>query len=97
MDKILAVAFGGSIGAVSRYLIYYYFDKFHQSHFPWASLLVNLAGSLLIGLLWGLFDEFHISSGVRLFVLSAYWEVSRLFLLSHSMFSAFQKKENSGI
>ena len=68
MDKILAVAFGGSIGAVSRYLIYYYFDKFHQSHFPWASLLVNLIGSLLIGLLWGLFDKFHISSGLRLFI-----------------------------
>jgi len=68
INKLLAVAFGGSIGAVFRFLIYHFFDRTYQSHFPWASLIVNLIGSLLIGFLWGLFDKFYISSGLRLFI-----------------------------
>ncbi len=68
IHKLLAVAFGGSIGAVSRFLIYHFFDRTYQSHFPLASLIVNLIGSLLIGFLWGLFDKFYISSGLRLFI-----------------------------
>ncbi len=68
MDKLLAVAFGGSVGAVARFLIYYWMERAHEGRFPWASLMVNLAGSLLIGLLWGIFDKFYIPSGVRLFI-----------------------------
>jgi CrcB protein len=68
IDKLLAVAFGGSIGAVARFLIYHLMERTHEGRFPWASLTVNLTGSLLIGLLWGIFDKFYIPSGVRLFI-----------------------------
>lgn len=68
MDKLLAVAFGGSVGAVARFLIYHLLERTYDGRFPWASLTVNLAGSFLIGLLWGMFDRFYISSGLRLFI-----------------------------
>ena len=66
--KLLAIALGGATGAVVRYLIYYYFDRFHQSDFPWATFIVNLGGSFLIGFLWGLFDRYYISPGLRMFI-----------------------------
>ena len=66
--KIIAVALGGSLGAVGRYLIYLYVDKFYNGMFPWATLLVNLLGAFLIGFLWGLFDKFYISPAMRTFL-----------------------------
>lgn len=66
--KLLAVALGGAMGATFRYLAYHYFDRFHQSDFPWATLIVNLSGSFLIGFLWGLFDRYYISPGLRMFI-----------------------------
>jgi CrcB protein len=66
--KILAVAAGGSVGASMRYLVYYFFEKNHTSVFPWATLLVNLLGSLLIGFLWGYFDRYFITTGMRLLI-----------------------------
>ncbi len=66
--KILAVAFGGSVGAVARYLFYVLYDKTTSSTFPWATFTVNLVGSFLIGFLWGTFDRFYLSPGLRLFI-----------------------------
>ena len=66
--KLLAVALGGATGATFRYLVYHNFDRFHQSDFPWATLIVNLSGSFLIGFLWGLFDRYYISPGLQLFI-----------------------------
>jgi len=66
--KILSVAFGGGLGAVLRYLIFFYFERFHKSIFPWPTLIVNLLGALLIGLLWGYFDKIYVSPGFRMFI-----------------------------
>lgn len=66
--KLLAVAFGGSIGAVLRFLIYELIESKHRSNFPWATLTVNLIGSLVIGFLWGYFSKSYISPGLRLLV-----------------------------
>lgn len=66
--KLLSVAFGGSIGSVARYLIYFYFEKQHTSLFPWATLIVNLLGSFLIGFLWGYFDRVYLPTGFRLMI-----------------------------
>ncbi len=68
IQKILAVALGGSIGAVLRYLIFIIYEKSQNHEFPWATLIINLIGSFLIGLLWGLFDRIYVSPGVRLFL-----------------------------
>ena len=49
--KMLAlVGVGGAIGAVLRYLV----GEWMPDGFPWGTLAVNLAGSLLLGILVGM-------------------------------------------
>lgn len=45
------VALGGSFGAAARFLISAVL--FVPGQFPWATLVINIAGSFGIGLLWG--------------------------------------------
>lgn len=68
ITKLFAVAFGGGLGALLRYLIFFYFERAHKSVFPWPTLIVNLAGALLIGFLWGYFDKVYVSPGIRMFI-----------------------------
>ncbi len=66
--KLLAVAAGGSVGAALRYIVYIFFERQHTSVFPWATLMVNLLGAFLIGFLWGYFDRYFVTSGIRLLI-----------------------------
>ena len=50
--KILLVAIGSGLGGVLRYLVPCWMGA--AKGFPWATLTVNVVGSLLIGLLSGL-------------------------------------------
>lgn len=68
IEKLVAVGFGGSIGAILRYLIFLLYEKSSGHSFPWATLLVNLLGALLIGFLWGTFTKLYIAPGYRLFI-----------------------------
>lgn len=45
----LAVAAGGATGATLRYLISLWVVRGHADAFPWATLLVNIAGSFVLG------------------------------------------------
>ncbi len=51
MDKLLAVGLGGFVGAIARYLLTLWLIKVAGRAFPWGTLLVNVLGCLLIGLL----------------------------------------------
>ncbi len=51
---MLLVAVGAAIGAPLRYLTDRLVQSRHDSMFPWGTLTVNVAGSLLLGLLAGL-------------------------------------------
>ena len=57
MNQLLAIAAGGAVGAVSRYgasnLIYSLLGR----SFPYGTLFVNVAGSLLMGILFVLLTE----------------------------------------
>ena len=58
MKPWLAVALGGAVGAVSRYWISGWIARLgHESPFPYGTLVVNVVGSLLLGLLMGLSSE----------------------------------------
>jgi CrcB protein len=48
---LLQVALGGAIGAVLRYLSVSAATRAFGTAFPWGTLLVNVAGSVLMGLL----------------------------------------------
>lgn len=53
----LAVAFGGALGAMSRYWVYNAFLKWTDDKFPYATLTVNILGSFVIGLAFVLITE----------------------------------------
>ena len=52
MSGGLLVALGGAIGARGRYALSTLL--FVPGQFPWATLAINIAGSLGIGVLWGI-------------------------------------------
>ncbi|WP_151735965.1 fluoride efflux transporter CrcB [Paenibacillus tengchongensis] len=47
------VGAGGILGALSRYGLGLYIGRKAGKRFPWGTLLINLAGSLLLGILAG--------------------------------------------
>ena len=53
MSNLLAVAIGGATGSVMRYFITLLFTRQHT--FPYGTLLVNVTGSFLVGLLMAYF------------------------------------------
>ena len=46
---IVAVAAGGAIGSVARYLVGIGSEKLFGTAFPWGTLIINIVGSFLIG------------------------------------------------
>ena len=50
---VLLVAIGGMLGAPLRYLTDRLISARHDSVLPWGTLAVNVAGSLLLGFLYG--------------------------------------------
>lgn len=53
----LFVCLGASLGAVVRYWISMFFRERHQVKFPYATLLVNLTGAFLLGLMASLYQK----------------------------------------
>ena len=50
--NIIAVGAGSFIGGIARYIVSLAMKGISKG-FPWATVLVNLIGCLIIGLLWG--------------------------------------------
>jgi len=66
MTQILAIAAGGSIGAVMRFLVSTGIYSWLGRGFPYGTLVVNILGSLLMGLLYELFlQRLSVSPEVR--------------------------------
>ena len=65
--KVSAVALGGSIGAITRYLVSTWAAERFGANFPYGTLFVNAAGCLMIGFFMTLTTE-------RLIV-SPYWRL----------------------
>ena len=70
MFKTLMIAgAGGFIGTILRFLVSRYFQENTLSLFPWGTLTVNISGSLLIGIFYGLSERGNIlSPDVRIFL-----------------------------
>lgn len=52
LKAIILVGIGGSIGSVLRFLITLLIQKYFTGNFPWPTLLVNILGCLLMGLIY---------------------------------------------
>jgi CrcB protein len=56
--KVLIIIGSGSfLGGVSRYLVSKWIQETISSSFPWATMIVNLAGCFLIGIFYGISEK----------------------------------------
>ena len=65
MDKFLWVGLGGAIGSILRYTLSLLPIK---SSFPVLTLITNLLGAFIIGVVVGLFEKQYLSSYIHLFL-----------------------------
>ncbi len=68
MMNFILLGVGGAIGTVLRYSLSGFTYRIAGGVFPWGTLFVNLSGSFVIGLLWGVFELENLSSGTRNFL-----------------------------
>lgn len=81
--QILAVALGGAIGSVLRYATTLGMTRLAGAGFPFGTLLVNVAGCLLAGLIFGIAESrAALTPIVRLLLLTG-------FLGGYTTFSTF--------
>ncbi|MDR8523879.1 MULTISPECIES: fluoride efflux transporter CrcB [Shewanella] len=68
MNNVLFVALGGSIGAVFRYLISLLMLQVFGSGFPFGTLVVNILGSFLMGVIFALGQVSELSPEIKAFI-----------------------------
>ena len=68
MTRIIMLAAGGALGTLLRYSLSGYTYRVFGGVFPYGTLVVNLAGSFAIGLLWGMFEGGNLSPNLRNFI-----------------------------
>ncbi len=59
---LILVGLGGGIGSMFRYLTTLFVQKYYAGIFPLATLLINVAGCLLIGILFGCMERYQWSN-----------------------------------
>jgi len=57
VKSVLIVGVGGFLGTAFRFLISRYFQFHYVSVFPWGTFSVNIIGSFLIGIFYGIFEK----------------------------------------
>ena len=62
------IALGGALGAVARALV----SLWIPAEYPWATLVVNVAGSLLIGFIFGLEAFHHVNPHLRILLTTGF-------------------------
>ena len=67
--SILIAGTGGFIGTVLRFLVSRYFQENTFSLFPWGTFTVNIVGSLMIGIFYGMSERGNLlSPDIRIFL-----------------------------
>ena len=66
---ILAVALGGALGSVMRYLVGIGAGRALGTDFPWGTLIINITGSFMMGVFAGLFAvRWNLPQAARIFL-----------------------------
>jgi len=71
LKDIILVGAGSFLGGIGRYLITIAMKEYSGS-FPWGTLTVNIAGCIIIGVLWALFSRSNVSMQLNLFLVAGF-------------------------
>ncbi len=66
--KYFFIFIGSGVGGLIRYIFSKWIYSFSGGNFPTGTLVVNLSGCFVIGLLFGIFERIIISPSMRLFI-----------------------------
>lgn len=83
VKTVLLVMLGGGIGSAFRYLTTVFVNKYYASAFPLATLIINMLGCFLIGLLMGFFQKNNLPDS------NLKWLLVTGFCGGYTTFSAF--------
>ncbi|MCP5246441.1 MAG: fluoride efflux transporter CrcB [Burkholderiales bacterium] len=73
LNTLAAIGIGGALGAISRYGVSLAALHLFGHGFPWGTLIVNIAGSFLMGALIAVFAHmWHPSETWRLFLVTGF-------------------------
>ena len=73
LKTIIYIAIGGAIGSVLRYLTSVLVAKYWSNHFPLATLITNVIGCFLIGLLIGILEKNNLAnSNLKWFLITGF-------------------------
>jgi fluoride exporter len=64
MNQVIAIAIGGAVGSVLRYGLSTWVHTFASRSFPYGTLVVNVLGCLVMGVLFVLLTERFAANGV---------------------------------
>ncbi len=95
MENILLISLGAVFGANARYWLAYWLAQKIGASFPYGTMIVNISGSFLIGLIMALTTEkYLVDPRIRLFFtvgfLGAYTTFSTFTFESYNLFSRGQ-------
>lgn len=95
LKSMLIAGLGGFIGTMFRYLVDKFFEVQHITGFPWGTFTVNVLGSFLIGVFYGLLTKAHIlSPAMNLFLITGICGGFTTFSsLSHDALTLLSHKE----
>jgi CrcB protein len=71
-QTILAIGFGGFLGAIARAYAVHFTNKHVPLEFPLGILLVNLVGSFIIGVLIAYFSHYTVSINTKAFLTTGF-------------------------
>ncbi len=73
LRNVFLIAIGGALGSVLRYLTAVLVQKYYSSVFPLATLITNVIGCLLIGLLIGWLEKNQLThSGLKWLLITGF-------------------------
>jgi len=81
--KVIVLSIGGTLGVNARYWLGAWINRWASPQFPWATVIINVTGSFLIGLLTVVLTRWMPHPNIRLTVITG-------FLGGYTTFSTFE-------